>query len=284
MLSKALCACLFIFFLLAACNNADTNTSSSPDSTSAAKDSLSADLMAYENCYQTFFKGLPTFKDSASAALRLQNGQQVSMTQFFRDEFMSQNSEYGEKDLDGDGTTELILYNNTGGAHCCDEFYIFQKTSDSSFNFKGHITGSACVDANTNVFSFSFSEMLGYFFGCYACAFDDSTGVFKRLRGISLKYSKSGLAVVPYDAQAEKQNIANLEILQKHGYEKMEDMMDNGWRKEYAMNMAVWYYNHGKNWDNTKQLFHKYYTFPDMQKIWDEFQSTLTEAEKDNTF
>ena len=267
---------------LSGCHNTDTRSAASDATT--AKDSLSTEPMAYENCYQNFFKGLPTFKDSASASLQLQNGQQVSMTRFFRDEFMSQNSEYGEKDLDGDGTIELILYNNTGGAHCCDEYYIFQRTGDRNFAFRSRITGSACVDASTNLFSFSFSEMLGYFFGCYACRFNDSTGAFKSLQEIALKYNKDHLEVVPYEAGAEKQNLANLETLQKHGYEKMEDLMDNGWRKDYAMNFAVWHYNHGKNWNSTRQLFRKYYTFPDAQKIWDEFQTTLTEAEKDNTF
>jgi hypothetical protein len=61
-------------------------------------------------------------------------------------------------------------------------------------------------------------------------------------------------------------------------------MMDNGWRKEFAMNLAVWHYNHGKDWDGTKKLFDQYYVFEDADKVWNEFYHTLKESEKENSF
>ncbi|MBE7172764.1 MAG: hypothetical protein INR73_19470 [Williamsia sp.] len=282
---KVLCCLLLVSFFLIDCNNADkTSASAGGDSAEAEKDSVVSEEFAYANCYENFFKGLPKWKDSAAVSLQLQSGQRVTVAQFFTDEFMGPSSRYGEKDLDGDGTTELVIYNNTGGAHCCDDYTVFQKNNDKEYGFKAHLAGSICIDAVTNHFTFSFNEMLGYFFGCYACGFDDSTSAFRTMREIELKYNGGKLEPVPYDAAAEKQNITNLEALQKHGFEKMEDMMDNGWRKEFAMNAAVWHYNHGKEWAATEKLFRQYYTFPDIEKIWTEFHTLLSEASKDNTF
>lgn len=281
---KVLCCLILVSLFFTDCNNIDNAATAGAGSSGTDKDTVLSEEAAYANCYENFFKGLPTWKDSATASLQLQNGQRVSAGQFFADEFMGPSSRYGEKDLDGDGTTELIFYNNTGGAHCCDDYTIFQKQSNTDYEFRAHLTGSACIDAATSQFSFSFNEMLGYFFGCYACGFEDSTTTFRTLREIVLKYNGGKLDPVPYDAAAEKQNITNLEVLQKHGFEKLEDMMDNGWRKEFAMNIAVWHYNHGKDWPATENLFRRYYNFADTEKIWNEFHTVLSEAGKDNTF
>jgi hypothetical protein len=246
----------------------------SPDSTFVIK-----------SCYENFFNGLPHFRDSGSAVLILGDGTRTSLTQFFKDEFMSPVSEYGIKDLDRDGLNELIVFNNTGGAHCCDEYHIFHQRREDEFELKAHIMGGqTCIDPSTNAFNFSFTENLGYFFACYACEFEDSTGAFKPMRDISLVYSNGALEVTPYDSIAEKQNLFNLEVLQNHGFEDLEGMMDNGWRKEFAMNFAVWHFNHGKNWNNTRQLFRKYYNFSDSLKVWQEFFTTLTESARENTF
>lgn len=256
------------------------------DSTQIVKDSVvNREDLAFENCYENFFTELPKFKDSNSAFLLLKNGKKLTLTQFFRNEYMSPVSQYGRKDLDGDGIMELIIYNNTGGAHCCDEYYIFKQNNNDVFDFGAHIvSGQACIDAKTNIFTYSFSETLGYFFACYACGFQDSSGAFKIMREMRLQYRDSKLEIIPYDSTEEKQNLRNLDILQRHGFEKVEGLMDNGWRKEFAMNFAVWHYNHGKNWKSTKKLFDKYYNFKDAVKVWNEFYNILRDTEKENSF
>jgi hypothetical protein len=99
-----------------------------------------------------------------------------------------------------------------------------------------------------------------------------------------LRYASSALEVIPYDTVAALQNIRNLEILQNHGYEKIEGMMDNGWRKEFAINLAIWHFNHGKNWKLTKSMFYHYYKFKDAGRVWKEFYRTMTDAAKENDF
>jgi hypothetical protein len=279
MRSTGLGILFFFIWITTGCNsNADKySEETGMDMDSAAR--------AYAECYENFFEDLPKFNDSSSAILNLESTRKISITQFFKEEYMSPVAQYGLKDLDGDGVTELIIYNNSGGAHCCDEYYIFSQTGEKEFDFKSHLMGSgACISASTNTISFSFSETLGYFFACYACGFTDSSANFKPMRGITLQFKNGNLAVVPYSSAEEKQNITNLQVLKNHGYEKVEGMMDNGWRKEYAMNLAVWHYNHGKNWDRTKKLFDQYYVFEDADKVWNEFYHTLKESEKENTF
>jgi len=276
---KGLGILFFFIWMATGCNsNADKfKEGDGMDMDSAAR--------AYAECYENFFADLPKFNDSSSALLILESTRKVSITQFFKEEYMSPVAQYGLKDLDSDGVTELVIYNNSGGAHCCDEYYIFSQINEKEFDFKSHLMGSgACISAVTNTISFSFSETLGYFFGCYACGFNDSSANFKTMRGIILQFKKGKLVVVPYSSAEEKQNIVNLQVLKNHGYEKVEGMMDNGWRKEFAMNLAVWHYNHGKDWDRTKKLFDNYYKFEDAEKVWNEFYHTLKESEKENSF
>lgn len=277
----------FVFSIAAGCNN---NVKKNPggsmyDSSQAGRVDEDSTKLAYTDCYEIFFKALPKFKDSMSASLILQNGKRITLTRFFKDEFMSQVSEYGKKDLDGDGKEELIVFNNTGGAHCCDEYYIFSQKKDNEFQFKAHLMGGeTCIDATDNTFTYSFSETFGYFFTCYACEFNDSTGTFHALREVQLKYDSGKLQVIPYNSADEKQNLTNLEILQNHGFEKVEGLMDSGWRKEFAMNLAVWHYNHNKDLKQTKALFDRYYNFQDAVKVWKEFYSSLQDFGKENTF
>lgn len=275
-----------MFLISSGCkNNAGKEGNSTTDSLQASKDAEDSSKLIYASCYDNFFSPLPKFKDSSSAYLLLNDGKRITLTQFFKDEFMSEISQYGRKDMDNDGVEELIVFNNTGGAHCCDEYYIFSQRHTNEYEFKAHLMGGeTCINASDNIFTYSFGETFGYFFTCYACEFKDSSGVFNSVREIQLKYAGGKLEVIPYDSAAEKQNLINLEILQKHGYEKVEDLMDSGWRKEFAINLAVWHFNHSKDWNQTKALFSKYYNFEDAEKVWKEFYAILFDSTKENTF
>ncbi|MEJ7740845.1 MAG: hypothetical protein WKF97_25790 [Chitinophagaceae bacterium] len=276
---------LLLTFALSCTNNSDKQADEKNSDSSSSIDSADLAYLASDECYIKFFHKLPKFTDSNSAFLEMGDGKKVSMTQFFKDEFMSPVSQYGTKDMDGDAVPELIIYNNTGGAHCCDEYYVFSRKGDNQYLFKAHLMGGGtCIDAGTNTFTFSFNETFGYFFSCYACEFKDSTNNFKTMREIYLKYINGRLQILPYDKAAEKQNLINLDILQKHGFEKVEGLMDNGWRKEFAMNFAVWHFNHGQKWDETRAIFNRYYQFRDAAKIWEEFYNTLNDSRKENTF
>lgn len=271
---------------LVSCNNNPDKKVSPADSLHLSKDSThnNSDSVVYEDCYEKFFKGGTQFTDSDKVMLTLKNGSQVSLKKFFSGENASKYARCTLKSIDGDTIPELVIYDYTGGAHCCDEIEVFAKDK-KGYNFKAKLFGGfACVDSSTDIFTWSFNETLGYFFGCYACGFSDSVHGFSTIRELQLRYVNGKFEVQHYAAADEKQLIHNLEVLQQHGYEDLQDgMMDSGWRKEFAMNFAVWHYNNGKNWDTTKKLFDKYYTFKDSVKVWKEFYSTLKDAEKQNS-
>jgi hypothetical protein len=284
---------LFFFFLLLSqlisfCNNDGKNRpiqlADSTDTGAPHADSSSADH-DYQDCNYRFFAHVPKSADSAKMRLRLANGHEVNWQQLKNDELMSSHVRWGLTNLNNDTVNELVVLNYTGGAHCCDEVYVFEE-QPSHFVQKAKLFGGfICIDAASKLFIFSFNEALGYFFACYACGFADSTGRFNIIREIELRYDNGRFVVVPPHADTEKQLYQNLQLLAAHKYENMEEgLMDSGWRKEFAMNIAVWHYNHGKNWTATKALFDKYYNFKDAARVWKEFRNTLQEVERENDF
>jgi hypothetical protein len=277
----------FILILLPSCRNAtEKNTGfKAVDTSDSSKSDNITDTDNYLDCNAVFFKKLSTFTDPATINLKLNNGNSMSLIRFKQDELLSDYVRYGLKSIDNDTTPELIVFNNTGGAHCCDEIYIFEKDADSYLQKARLFGGFICIDPASNIFNFSFNETLGYFFSCYACSLEGNIQELKTIREIELKYNDSRFIVLNNDPEKEKELLSNLDILKNHGYEELDQgLMDNGWRKEFAMNFAVWHYTHGKNWAATKSLFDKYYTFKDADRVWIEFYNSLTEAEKENSF
>ncbi len=279
---------LYFLILLSvvACNDNGKQQVPVIDSTTLQMDSIAKapDSLVYADCYEKFFQGLQTLNDSAHVVLTLRNGKKVKFAHFAANDMGGKYARYGIKSLDGDTIPELIMYNYTGGAHCCDELYIFGREKEG-YVYKSRLFGGfVCIDPATNVFTFSLNETLGYFFSCYACGFSDSTTDFKTIREIELQYAGGRLQLKRYDSATEKQLFRNLEVLKKHGYQEIEgELMDNGWRKEFAMNFAVWHYNNGKNWNSTKTIFDKYYSFPDSVSVWKEFYTSLRDTEKESS-
>ncbi|MEO7924419.1 MAG: hypothetical protein ABIR30_12135 [Chitinophagaceae bacterium] len=191
--------------------------------------------------------------------------------------------EYGLIDLDKDGKKELLISNYTGGAHCCDELYIFKNIGPNKYQYAAKtFAGDVCI-SDYNEFTYNFNQQLGYFFTCFACGYTDTSDAAPvELRGIILTYRKGKLVPVPGDQELRSIINDNLGKLGEQPYEKLEDAaaQDNGLRKEFAMNLAVFYYSFGKNLAETKKLFMKYYKFPDAQKVWAEFVKQLQYIQK----
>ncbi|MBK7562360.1 MAG: hypothetical protein IPI68_12880 [Chitinophagaceae bacterium] len=158
--------------------------------------------------------------------------------------------DYGLIDLDKDGKKELVVMNYTGGAHCCDEFYFFKNIGPDKYQYVAKtFAGDVCV-SDSNEFSYSFYQQLGYFFTCFACAYvDTSDGAPVEVRGIILKYQKGKLTVVPGDQELRSIINDNLGKLGEQPYEKPDTAFgqDNGLRKEFAMNLAVFHFSFGRN-------------------------------------
>ena len=190
-------------------------------------------------------------------------------------------------DLDKDGKKELLVSNYTGGAHCCDEIYIFKNIAPNRYQHVVKFFAGSTTITKNNEFIFSFYEQFGYFFTCYACAYTDTTDVAPvELRNIMLKYNKGKVSVMPGDKELRNTIADNLGKLGEQAYEKLDEEItqDNGLRKEFAINLAVFYYSFGRNILETKKLFTKYYKYPDAGKVWAAFTKNLLATKKDSDF
>jgi len=190
-------------------------------------------------------------------------------------------------DLDNDGKKELLITNYTGGAHCCDELFIFKNTGPNKYQQAAKLFGGHTTITNQKEFVFGFYEPFGYFFTCYACEYTDTTDEAPvEVRTITLQYKNGRLKPVPGDNELKNTITDNLGKLGEQSYMPLdkENDFDEGLRKEFAMNLAVYYFSFGKNLPATMQLFNKYYKFPDAKKVWTEFVKHIEYMKTDNDF
>jgi hypothetical protein len=237
------------------------------------------------DCITSFFQRTE-WVDPVKINLITRDGKTVSMARFLG-KAEGSFAQFGLIDMDSDGKKELVISNYTGGAHCCDEFYFFIRVASNKYKFSAKLfAGNTCALENNDLL-FDFYEQFGYFFTCYACEFEDSTDTGPdKLHHITLRYKKGKLVIVPPDAELKSLINDNLAKLGEQPYEKLVDEIaqDNGLRKEFAINLAVYYFSFGKNIAATQALFNKYYKYPDGKKVWASFVKNLNYVKRDNTF
>jgi hypothetical protein len=190
-------------------------------------------------------------------------------------------------DLDKDGKKELLISNYTGGAHCCDEIYIFKNIAPGKYQYAVRFFAGNTIIMKDNEFVYNFYEQFGYFFTCYACVYTDTSDAAPvDLHDILLKYVKGKMIIAPGDKELRSTINDNLGKLGELPYEKLENDLtqDNGLRKAFAINLAVFYYSFGRNLIETQKLFNKYYKYPDAKKVWAAFVKQLQTIKKDNDF
>jgi hypothetical protein len=238
------------------------------------------------DCNEEFFLNTERISDPSKIFLTARNGRTYSMPSFLKTFRIGGFSESGLDDLDGDGRKELLISNFTGGAHCCDEIYIFRNTAANRYRqvaktFAGHF----CFLRDKKL-RFSFYEAFGYFFTCYACAYTDTTDVAPiPVSSINLQYANGKMVVVAGDESLKSLIRDNLGKLSEQPFVSMdENSQDNGLRKEFALNLAVYHYSFGRNLTETKRLFDRYYKFPDAKTVWAEFNKILSQVRTTNHF
>lgn len=196
--------------------------------------------------------------------------------------------DYVFSDLDNDGKKELLLSNYTGGAHCCDEIYIYKNIVPGKYQYVARLFGGHTIITAKKEFEFSFDESFGYFFTCFACSYTDTSDAAPiDLRTIILRYANGKMAVIPGNQELRSVINDNLGKLGEQEYEKLDKeamAMDGGLRKAFAMNLAVYYYYFGRSLPQTKLLFNKYYKYPDAQIVWTAFSKNLLAVKKDSDF
>ncbi len=196
-------------------------------------------------------------------------------------------SDHTLADLDQDGKKELLVSNYTVGAHCCDEIYIFRNIAPNRFQHAAKLFAGNTLVMPNNEFVYDFHEQFGYFFTCFACDYTDTSDAAPiRNQTINLKYVKGKMKVVPGDKELRSTILDNLGKLGEQPYEKLDDpsMFDNGLRKEFALNLAVFHFSFGKNILETQKLFNKFYKYPDAKKVWNAFVKQLQYMKKENDF
>lgn len=225
-------------------------------------------------------------KDLKKVILVTKNRKTISLAAFLKDPDKMY-ADYVFDDLDNDGKKELLVSNFTGGAHCCDEIYIFKNVGPNKYQHAAKMYGGHTLITDQKKFVFTFYEQFGYFFTCYACGYTDTTDEAPiDIRTITLGYKSGRLIPEPGDAELKSIINDNLGKLGEQTYQPLENDgdFDEGLRKEFAMNLVVYYFSFGKNLTATQQLFYKHYKFPDAKKVWTEFVKELQYMKKDNDF
>lgn len=249
------------------------------------------DTSAVADCYVAFFKSSTPVKNKSSQKLVLKNGKETTLSAFMKENYMEVDTQAGIKDVDGDGKKELIIWNYTGGAHCCDEFYFFKEAGLNRYSFAGKLfAGNTCVDAQNN-FSYSLHESFGYFFTCFACSLPaDQEGAtpddIKYVADLTVIYKNGKLQIQPGTGALKATIKKNLSLIKKLGWDGgvKEADFDDGRRKELALNLAAYYFLFGKNLVETKSLFTANYPFKDATKVWTQFVQNLNSVKRNNDF
>jgi hypothetical protein len=195
-------------------------------------------------------------------------------------------ADHGFADLDGDGKTELLIWNFTGGAHCCDEIYIFKNIAANKYQHAAKMFAGHTVINEKNEFEYNLNENFGYFFTCYACGYADTSDAAPiDVSSIPLRYKTGKLVAIPGDTELKSIINDNLAKLGEQPFVKVNNAdFDEGLRKEFAFNLARYYYSFNKSMAATQQLFNKYYKYPDAKKVWASFVKQLAYMKSKNDF
>lgn len=242
-------------------------------------------LISEKNCIEDFFGSGEKVTNPSKTLLVTKEKKTVSLDRFI--DQLNMGRDHVLTDLDKDGKKELIIFHYTGGAHCCDVVFVFRNIAPGRYQHVAKLfAGNTCI-SDEKEFFYDFYEQFGYFFTCYACAYADSSETAPMgISFVALRYNKGKLSVLPGDKELRSRIRDNLQKLSEQPYVKLEDVadQDNGLRKEFALNLAVFYYSFGRNLVETKKLFDLYYKYPDAKKVWLEFTTHLAAIRKGNDF
>jgi hypothetical protein len=233
----------------------------------------------------SFFQSGEKVKLPAKTILITKAKKTITLAAFLKNEDMMY-SDNVLADLDNDGKNELLISNFTGGAHCCDEIYIFKNIGLNKYQQAAKLFAGNTAISKDKLFTYNFYEQFGYFFTCFACGYSDTSDAAPvEIESITLKYARGKLNIIPGDKELRSTINDNLAKLGELPYEKLDDDLtqDNGLRKAFAMNLAVFHYSFGKNLVETQKLFNKYYKFPDAKKVWAAFVKELQYIPKESS-
>lgn len=283
---RIICLPLLCSFWLFACNDAShTKEKSTSDSTASVAVADTSDTESDTRCYEDFFMAGETVQNFAQITLVLSGNVEKKLSDFIREELLEQSVKTCLKDLDGDSKKELVIFNYTGGAHCCDEFYVFAEQKPRYYRMQVKLmAGNTCAEPQTNEFTYGFYEHFGYFFTCFACAYTDSARGISLPPDLRLKYKGGKMFIVSDTAALNREVLRQLSDMKTITPSALQQDGDDGFRKTFALHLATWHYCNGRDTRRTKKVFDMYYPFSDAAAVWKEFRTTLADIESSNVF
>lgn len=274
---------LFFFVGMIACNQQSTSnkTTDAPaaDTSGLSSSENDSDPLNRRNCFAWFFKGAAVVEDSNSLFVAFPGFPRMSLRQMIRDELFN-NARVGLQDLDGDGRAEMVIYNYTGGAHCCDEFFVLAPDATGTYSIQTKLFGgNTCISRNYE-FSYNLYEGLGYFYACYACIYTDSAKGLIVPPPIQYRYENGRFLLSGDTAALAAAALKNLNLLRQVPLKKLQNNEDGGIRKMFAINLATLHFLRNSNWEATRILFDRFYVSKkDAEEVWQQFQKTLTDIQ-----
>jgi len=207
------------------------------------------------------------------------NGNQVPLSQFpdtadFKDFFNTKKFKY--LDIDRNGKPELYLTYYTGGAHCCNESYLFRNTAPNRFEEVFSFTGGSELDFAGNMIIANFYEQTAYFYTCYACMINDTLPKQDFYPHITLVYEDDSIFLAPHDEALNETIHENLKFLKRWtGHPEFMEDADSGVRKSYAEHIITYFFNNQTDLSQTRSLFSAYYAGKDSLEVWEGIETHM---------
>src|SRR5688572_30173553 len=168
-----------------------------------------------------FFEKNEQVTDPGKTILVTKAKKTTSLTSFLKG--LGSFAAHAVADLDNDGKKELVIMNYTGGAHCCDELYVFRNAAPNKYQHVARLFAGNTIISDSNKFYYDLHEQFGYFFTCYACFYQDTADEAPiRVSRIEIKYNKGVLGITRGDQELRSKINDNLAKLGEQPYEKLD--------------------------------------------------------------
>lgn len=171
-------------------------------------------------------------------------------------------------DINYDGIQELIVSIESGGTNEAIYEWLFSKCGSNKYClvFTTMHSGTIFYDETIDIIE-SFRK--SYFYTCGVCNIDDELPYF--VPWVTRYYYKQGKVTECNEITSFQHSIIeNLKFLFNRGIPELKGDLghDDGTRQAYMEHIVKYYLYNGKNTEEVKSLFYRYYPGSDVNNIW----------------
>src|SRR6185369_14167899 len=87
------------------------------------------------DCYEQVFQQAIKISSPEKIIIVAKDKKLTTLAKFLKTNGLLEMALYGLSDFDHDNKNELVIWNYTGGAHCCDEFYFFKNIGLNKYQY-----------------------------------------------------------------------------------------------------------------------------------------------------